>query len=388
MMTGLGRLFPDGLGDDALLAARVLAMESTDGIPAWMLHTMDMAFMERATGREPGAYRAAPDAVYTDFQRKAGACFIDQYLSRNPLTMQAEGYGSDTERTATTGAEHVALDGIPIDSCEAVVEHLEGFEFPRLERAAAAAPGFSAAAIIENERSVQRILGRDILKVPYGGAFGQFPCLRYGQYGYAHYLTAFLAYPEVMERDFALQAEVCRRQNEIAARVIVDEDLPAVIRLDHDMADSRGTLVSPEMLESVWFPHFRRAVEPYLETGIRLIWHCDGNLMDMVPGLIASGVSGFQGFQYEDGMDYERICRMTDRHGGPLMIWAGVSVTRALPFGTPDDVKGQLRWLVEHGPSVGLCLGCSSSITPGVPWTNLETLIDGLAWYRKHGRAH
>jgi hypothetical protein len=108
--------------------------------------------------------------------------------------------------------------------------------------------------------------------------------------------------------------------------------------------------------------------------------------MDMVPRLLEVGLSGFQGFQYEDGMDYERICRMHDRDGRELIIVAGVSVTRTLPLGSAADVRRELDWLVREGPPTGLFLAASSSITPGVPWENLQTLIEGLAYYRVHGR--
>jgi uroporphyrinogen decarboxylase len=158
------------------------------------------------------------------------------------------------------------------------------------------------------------------------------------------------------------------------------------MRLDHDMADSRGTLVDVKTLDRIWFPHFARAIQPLLDAGIRLIWHCDGNLMDMVPRLLECGIGGFQGFQYEDGMDYERICKMHTREGDDLFIIAGVSVTTTLPSGAPADVRRQLDWLVAKGPRVGLMLGCSSSIAPGVPLENLRTLIDGLAHYRTVGR--
>jgi hypothetical protein len=43
--------------------------------------------------------------------------------------------------------------------------------------------------------------------------------------------------------------------------------------------------------------------------------------------------------------------------------------------------------LVENGPPTGLFLGASSSITPGVPWQNIQALIDGLAYYRVQGRS-
>jgi hypothetical protein len=85
-------------------------------------------------------------------------------------------------------------------------------------------------------------------------------------------------------------------------------------------------------------------------------------------------------------MDYEAICKMTDRDGGPLMIWAGASVTTTLPHGTTDDVVKELKWLVEHGPPVGLVLGASSSVAPATNRENVRTLIEGLQHYRENGR--
>ena len=108
--------------------------------------------------------------------------------------------------------------------------------------------------------------------------------------------------------------------------------------------------------------------------------------MEMVPRLIEAGVKGFQGFQYECGMDYEKICRMKTNDGESLIIIAGVSVTRTLPLGRPEDVKRELAWLVENGPRTGLSLAGTSSVTPGVPWENIRTFIEGLKYYRTHGR--
>jgi uroporphyrinogen-III decarboxylase len=108
--------------------------------------------------------------------------------------------------------------------------------------------------------------------------------------------------------------------------------------------------------------------------------------MQMIPRLLETGVKGFQGFQYEDGMDYEKICRMKAKDGDGLFIMGGVSVTRTLPRGTPDDVKKELAWLVEKGPRAGLLLMTSSSLTPGAPWENVKTMIEGFQYYREHGR--
>lgn len=380
--------FTDQWGENARLALRTIDMEPDRHIPTSFLHIMDMAFLEKMTGHADGDFRKNPDAVYLAFQHQAGACMIDQYIPDNLLTMSDTGYEEGTEKHATTGAEDLVLDGIRIDSPEAVVEHMQRIEFPKIEKAIADTDPISldaAAAIIDEEVKIQNIFGTNLLKVPYGNV-QNFPGLRYYQYGYINYFMAYRMYPEVMERDFSLQADLAIKRNKIAANAYIMGNLPNLLRLDHDMADSRGTLVDVKSLDALWFPHFARSLQPYLDAGIRLIWHCDGNLMEMIPRLISCGVRGFQGFQYEDGMDYVKICRMKDRDGGDLLIWGGVSVTRTLPFGTPDDVKKEIEWLVANGPKRGLFLAGSSSVAPGVKHENLLALLEGLKYYREHGR--
>jgi uroporphyrinogen decarboxylase len=372
--------------DNAQLALDTLLQRPTVGIPNKPLFLMEHAHIERLAGVQPGAYRRDPEGVYLSMQRAVGTCLVDQWIPRNPLSMGDAGYEADSDRrdTATTGAHEIICDGQVIHSPEAVVEHMERFVFPRIEAAIAAFDEERHVEdVIEGERAVQAQLGPTILKTGYG--IIRFPTLAYTTYGYEPYFSAYALYPEVMEAHFSLQADLATLNNQAAARAYREGGLPPLHRLDHDMADSRGLLVRPETLDRIWFPHFARCLEPVLRAGVRLLWHCDGNLMDMVPRLLEVGLRGFQGFQYEDGMDYARICKMRTRDGENLIIMGGVSVTRTLPYGTPDDVKRELDWLVENGPRTGLFLGASSSITPGVPWKNIETLVEGLAYYRTDG---
>lgn len=371
------------------LAARTIAFQQTKGIPSTGLNVMDGAVLEEVAGFPEGAYAKEPERVYLAFQKTIGACKIDQFIPRNPLTMSRKGYESSTPRKATTGANSIVLNGMEIDSPEAVAEHLEQHVFPKLEATRDATDPNDDEAVeklIENERNTQAVFGEDILKVPYGGGFNGFPRFRYGAYGYENYFMAYALFPELMEKDFRLQADLAVKQNTIAAKAYLRGDLPRLLRLDHDMAGTQGPLVNVKTLDRIWFPHFARAIQPYLDADVCLIWHCDGNLMPMVPRLLEVGLRGFQGFQYELGMDYEKICRMTDREGRSLHIQAGVSVTTTLPHGTTSDVKKELAWLVEHGPRTGLFLGASSSVTPATNADNIKTLIEGLRFYRENGR--
>ncbi len=380
------RRFEGQWGANARLALDTIAMRPISGraYGGFGINDMQWSHLEELSGHPSGSYPQDPVRVYLDFQLAAGVCFIDQWIPQNPLSMQEHGYGEDTERGATTGAKEIVRDGMRIDSPEAVVEHMEKFVFPRLEqspREQEAAARKRIRKLIEGEVAVQKLFGMNMLKGPYSGFFS-LPRFQYGTYGYANYFMAYALYPEVMEKCFKLQADAAEVHNSIAARAIIEGGLPRLVRLDHDMADSRGLLVDVKTLDKLWLPHFARAIKPLLDAGIRLIWHCDGNLMELMPRLLDTGIGGFQGFQYEDGMDYEKICGMKTRDGGDLFIIAGVSVTTTLPHGTPDDVRREIDWLVRKGPDVGLMLGCSSSIAPGVPMKNIKALIEGLKYYR------
>lgn len=364
-------------------ALNSIVQEPISGRPSWMLHVMQHSHIERLANAEPGSYPFDPEGVYVKMQREIGTCLLDQYIPTNPLTMGERGFEQHEPR-ACRGADAVVVDDMLIDSPEAVAEHLERFVFPEIQsRIATFDEDATVLGILDRERTIQTKLDPDILKAPYGLA--AFPGFRYGQYGYANYFMAYALFPEVMEKDFALSADLCLLRNQAAARAYVEGRLPPLCRLDHDMADGRGTLVDIRSLDRIWFPHFARCLQPLLEANVRLIWHCDGNLMEMVPRFLEVGIRGFQGFQYEHGMDYQKICHMKTRDGEPLNIIAGVSVTTTLPHGTPDDVRNELRWLVENGPRTGLFLGASSSIVPGTPWENLQALVDGLKYYQTHG---
>jgi len=381
--------FVDPWQDNAQLALDTIALRPTRGIPAWMLNDMQWSHLEMLSGNPPGSYEKEPVRVYREFSLKSGVCFIDQWIPENPLSMKDQGYDQNTERGATTGAEEIVRNGMQIDSPEAVVAHMEKFLFPQWEkwqRDLEANADQEVRQRIAGEVAVQQLFGRNMLKGPYSGFFA-FPGFLYNHYGYTNYFMAYALYPEVIEHGFKIHADAAEVHNRLAARAILEGGLPRLVRLDHDMADSRGTLVDVNTLDKLWFPHFARAIEPFHQAGIRLIWHCDGNLMDLLPRLLEVGIGGFQGFQYEDGMNYEQICQMKSRDGDDLFIIGGVSVTTTLPHGKPADVRRQIDWLVEKGPPVGLMLGCSSSIAPGVPLENMQTLIAGFAHYRKQGRS-
>ena len=369
-------------GDNAMLALYTINRQPTSGIPTGFCHIMEHSLIERFANVSPGSYINDPYGVYNKMMHNVGVCMIDQYIADNPLTMEASGYEGEV-KGVNEGGEAAVLDGIQMLDPEDAARHMEEYLIPQLkEKIKNFSEPEAIQSFINYESQVQAILGDDILKVSHGTV--KFPHLLYVEYGYEPFFTAYLLYPDIIEKVFSLQADYAILCNTALVKAFERAGLPKYCRLDHDMADSRDMLCSPSSLEKLWVPHFARSIKPVVDADFTLLWHCDGNLMQLVPYLLDSGVNGFQGFQYEDGMDFINICKMKPKRGGHLVIQAGVSVTRTLPFGTPDDIVREMSFLVENG-TPHMLLSMSSSCVPGTPYENIKTCIEGFHYYRRHG---
>jgi hypothetical protein len=353
-----------------------------DGIPSWILVVMDVGWTERLLGEPAGAYDL--DAVGLELRQKQvlGTAIFDQLVT-TPRSQVESGFGG------RVSAHQAVVDGIPIDGPEDVLRHYEQVVVPGLESAIARFPERAEtirAEWLASFRQLEERLGPETLLIPYGGVQEK-PVFRYFTYGYEPYFTFFALYPEVQEEAFRLEGAYAEMHNGVLAQAIVDEGIPPVIRCDHDMTSAAGPMASIETLDRIYFPHLERAMRPLVDRGIQLLWHCDGNVNLFIPRLLEIGFSGFQGFQYECDMDYPTIAKMRRRDGEPLTLIVGASVTTTMVFGTPDDVRREVDWLVRESGDSYLALAATSSICPGTPWENIDALVERMCFYQEHGRA-
>lgn len=354
----------------------------TDGIPQWIIHPMDPQWVERFVDESEGTYYSDPVSFTLKMNHRLGTSFLDQLVT---IQSEIDHEGWHVE----VSDQPPVVEGITIDSPEAVARHYEQFVLPALERAISDFPGRGPEirrSYVEEFQAMQERLGRDILHVPYAHVQHK-PIFRYGAYGYIHYFQFYQLFPTLQAEAFKLEADYAELHNGLLAQAILEEGFPRLVRSDHDMTDTRGSLVSLESLDKIYFPQLERSMRPLIDRGINLIWHCDGNVNDFVPRLLDIGFQGFQGFQYECGMDYPSIARMTTRKGDPLILIVGGSVTTTMVFGSPDEVCREVDWLVENSAEASLALGATSSICPGTPWENIDALAESLRHYREHGKA-
>jgi len=121
-------------------------------------------------------------------------------------------------------------------------------------------------------------------------------------------------------------------------------------------------------------------VEPLLDAGIGIIWHCDGDIRLIVQDILDLGVMGLQGFEEEHGTTLDDMVGLADTAGRLISIWGCVSVVTTLPFGSVQDVEAAVeRSFRLAGPGRGFVLSSTSSVMPEVPHANIDALF-------RHGR--
>ncbi len=316
-----------------------------------------------------------------------------------------EEYMQDPEAHVVLANRRLGVDGIP--SGFVVPRELEAIrEFSMLEKSfsevepetlvdiAAAIPEnatallkerFDPAAVeAENRAHIESNLAAlgDIAMIPtFWNASVAFSL--YSAYGYVAFLTAVALYPEAVERIYWADGVISREQNKIIARLMHEYDLIPLVLTGDDICTNDGPMANPQFLRERYWPHASFALEPFLDAGIRLIHHCDGNVMPMLPDMVAAGFSGFQGFQYECGVDIYELRKQRSIRGEEMLIIGGLSVTRTLPFGNPDDVKREIDYCLDATDGGrGFFLFTSNVTGVEVPPQNLETAYQYLKAYQ------
>lgn len=353
----------------SVLSGRERAMmairgEYADRVAVYAPLVANPSLVEKIAGLAPGSY----------FRDKEAATFASYRALQVDMINQLVFVHSEEEFRHTdyrAVMEERAQCSSPEEAAEGIRRHIALLR-EKLKNFDAEAAG---SEFVASSKAWQAKCGDDMLWVGYEGA-REMPCLKYYEYGYENFFVAYALYPELMAEMFKVEADFAVDYNAAIAGAITAENLAPVVRFDHDMTDQRGSLVSLESLDEMFFPQLARCVAPFREHGIRVIWHCDGNITDFVPRLIRCGVDGFQGFQEECGVDYEALCRLTADDGRRLMIWGTVSVTRTLPRGTPEEVRAEVRRSIETAARPEFFLAASSTIGPEVPFENIQALFD------------
>ena len=145
-----------------------------------------------------------------------------------------------------------------------------------------------------------------------------------------------------------------------------------------DFGTQLDLIISLPMWREFCRPYFERMFRLAREHGFLVYLHSDGAIRRAIPDLIAMGLDILNPIQVgAAGMDPAGLKR---DFGDRLSFHGGIDVQRTLPFGSPDDVRAEVRQrIAELGRGGGYILSCSHSLLPDVPQANILAMYDEAA---------
>lgn len=159
-------------------------------------------------------------------------------------------------------------------------------------------------------------------------------------------------------------------------------DLPVDgIRFSDDWSDQRGVMIGADRWRRMLKPKIARLYARAKSAGKFTVQHCCGNLSEIVPDLVEIGLDVLQSLQPEAMDVYALKCN----YGRDITFWGGLGSQSILPYGTPDQIRAEVRKLVEEmGKGGGYILGSSKAILADTPPANFAACLESFLQYSGH----
>lgn len=151
-----------------------------------------------------------------------------------------------------------------------------------------------------------------------------------------------------------------------------------VIFYADDIAFQNGPIMRLDTFRQFVKPRFKRIFDMIkAETQAKILFHSCGSVASLIPDLIDVGIDSLNPVQVSAaGMDTAALKR---EYGKVLSFWGAIDTHWALPFGTPQDVRNEVRRrmddLAEDG---GYVLASVHNIQAEVPPENVMAMVEAV----------
>ncbi len=213
---------------------------------------------------------------------------------------------------------------------------------------------------------------------------------------YAIMATPWLLFP--LERAFAMQgmetflanlalnpefAEALLRRIAACCTRLMGHFLDAlgddvdIVKIGDDLGTEESLLMSPAMYRRILKPiHAEYIAFIRARTKARIFFHTDGDVTDLVDDLVEIGVDILNPIQTSSGRMSD-IAALKRRHGAHLSFCGAIDTKRVLPYGSPADVRQEVRRVIGTlAPGGGYLLAAVHTIMDEVPAENVLAMVD------------
>ncbi|MCK4401899.1 hypothetical protein KAW08_06330 [bacterium] len=156
-----------------------------------------------------------------------------------------------------------------------------------------------------------------------------------------------------------------------------------IIVTGDDFGTQNGLMCSPEMWRKFFKKGFKAFIDIAKKYDVPVLHHTCGSVYDIIPDMIDCRLSILNPLQPgTKNMEHQKLKR---EFGNDLCFHGSVSIQTNLPFGTPSDVKKEVKECVENLASRGGFFICTAhNIQADTPVENILALIEAYHEYGKY----
>lgn len=157
-------------------------------------------------------------------------------------------------------------------------------------------------------------------------------------------------------------------------------DIDGVFITD-DIGTQQSSFFSLDIFREFFKPYYAKLIRAAHEAGVHVWMHSCGNIGNFIPELIEIGLDVLHPIQ-KYSMDEVKIAQ---QYGGQITFLAGLDVQQIVPGGTAEDVRREVRHLIDtYSQTNGrLIMTLGNQATPDCPVENLRAFLDETYEYGK-----
>ncbi|MBW2049354.1 MAG: hypothetical protein JRJ09_12630 [Deltaproteobacteria bacterium] len=139
-----------------------------------------------------------------------------------------------------------------------------------------------------------------------------------------------------------------------------------------DIAYKNGPMFSRQMFNEMgFFEEVAVICRACHEKDIKIVFHSDGNIMELLDDLAATGIDGLNPIEKAAGMDIYEVRRRCPE----LTLVGGVDATHLLRSASPEQIRVETRKIIDEvGPEGRLLIGSSTEVGNDIPLENYLAL--------------
>lgn len=183
--------------------------------------------------------------------------------------------------------------------------------------------------------------------------------------------------------------EIFERQTEIALENLkkyfqaVGNKIESVVLCGTDFGTQNCPFISVETFRTLYLPHYKKMTDwIHKNTEWKVFKHSCGAIEPLIPSFIDAGFDILNPVQIAaSGMDPQTL---KDKYGDKVVFWGGgVDTQGTLPFGTPAEVREQVKNMIKiFGKNGGYVFNPVHNVQGNTPTENLVAMYETVKEYR------